>query len=215
MATRIRPATAADVPFVAWVMLAASRSHLPFGAWDHYVDGNEARVLSLLERMAAQDEPSFCRWERFLVAEVDGTPAAALSGYTTRDPGLRDPGPALAAASRAALGWDERAMRAGGDRLATFLTCVSEPAPETWAVEWVATRPEYRRRGLVHDLLPAIMQRGRDLGFRESQIMVLLGNTPAQRAYERAGYRVVEEKRDPEFQRVMGCPGIACMTRSL
>jgi ribosomal protein S18 acetylase RimI-like enzyme len=215
MATRIRPATAADAPFVAWVMLAASRSHLPLGAWDFYVDGPEARVLAFLERMATQAEPSFCRWERFLVAEVDGMPAAGLSGYTTRDPGMLDPGPALAAASQAALAWGDAQMRVGGERLAQFLTCVTEAPADAWAVEWVATRPEFRRRGLVHELLGAIVQRGRERGHRLSQISVLLGNTPAQCAYERAGYRVVDEKRHPEFERLMGCPGIARMTRDL
>lgn len=215
MATRIRPATAADAPFVAWVMLAASRSHLARAAWDFYVDGPDARVLGFLERMATQPEPSFCRHERFLVAEVDGVPAAGLSGYTARDPGMLDPSAAIAAAARATLGWSDAELRAAGGRLATFLTCVSEPDPDAWAVEWVATRPEFRRRGLVHELLLAIMERGRTQGFRRSQILVLLGNTPAQCAYERAGYRVVDEKRHPEFARLMGCPGIARMTREL
>ena len=85
MATTIRAAGASDVKFLAWVMLAASRSHVPRGAWDHHVDGPEDRVLAFLERMASQSERSFCSWDRFLVAEVDGTPAAGLAGYSTRD----------------------------------------------------------------------------------------------------------------------------------
>ena len=79
----------------------------------------------------------------------------------------------------------------------------------------MATHPEFRRRGLVHELLTAAMDVGRDRGHVESQIMVLIGNTPAQCAYERAGYRVVDEKRHPEFARAMGCPGIARLTRTL
>jgi translation initiation factor 4G len=215
MAIRIRPATVADSPFVAWVMLAASRSHLPLGAWDFFVDGPAARVLAFLERMATQAEASFCRWERFLIAEVDGTPAAGLSGYTARDPGVLDPNPAIAAAARGALGWSDHEIQAASMRLASFLTCVTEPSLDAWAVEWVATRPEFRRRGLVHELLMAVIERGREQGFTRSQILVLLENTPAQCAYERAGYRVVDEKRHPDFARLMGCPGIARMTRDL
>ena len=215
MATRIRPATAADAPFLAWVMLAASRSHVPRGAWDLHVDGPDARVLAFLERMAVQPAPSFCRWEPFLVAEVDGRPAAALSGYAAREPGMLDPTPAIEVASRAVLGWGTDELAASGRRLAPFLTCVVEPPRDAWAIEWVATHPDFRRRGLVHELLLAVMDVGRGRGHTDSQILVLIGNTPAQCAYERAGYRVVDEKRHPEFARVVGCPGIACLTRTL
>jgi translation initiation factor 4G len=215
MATSIRPARPGDVKFLAWVMLAASRSHVPRGAWDLHVDGPEDRVLTFLERMAGQPERSFCSWDSFIVAEVDGTPAAGLAGYSTRDAATLDPMPAVAAASRAALGWNAREIAAAAARLVPFLTCVIEPPPETWAVEWVATRPEFRRRGLVHELLLAVMDRGRAHDLRRSQILVLIGNTPAQCAYERAGYEVVGEKRHPDFARVMGCPGIAQLTRRL
>lgn len=215
MATRIRTATRRDAPFLAWVMLAASRSHLPRGAWDFHVDGPEASVVAFLERMAVQPVDSFCRWERFFVAEVDGRPAAALSGYTPRDVGTLDPTPAIDAASRAVLGWGKAELAAAAARLMPFLTCVAEPPVDAWAVEWVATHPDFRRRGLVHELLLMAMEAGRGRGHADSQILVLIGNTAAQCAYERAGYRVVDEKRHPDFERVMGCPGIARMTRQL
>jgi translation initiation factor 4G len=215
MATRIRPAVASDAPFLAWVMLAASRSHVARGAWDLYVDGPDARVLALLERMASQAAPSFCRWERFLVAEVDGRPAAGLSGYAVRDPGMLDPGPATAHAASSALGWGEPERRAAEARLAPFLTCVATPRPDAWAVEWVATRPEARRRGLAHDLLLAVIDAGRGRGHTRSEILVLIGNVAAQCAYERVGYRVAEELRHPDFARAIGCPGIARLTREI
>jgi ribosomal protein S18 acetylase RimI-like enzyme len=215
MATSIRPARADDAAFLAWVMLAASRSHVRRGAWDLHVGRGDADVLRFLERMAAQPEPSFCRWDRFLVAEVDGTPAAGLCGYTTRDAGMHDPTPAIASASASALGWGAPDLEVAGARLAPFLTCVTEPPPDAWAVAWVATRPEYRRRGLVHELLLAVLEVGRSRGHRQAQILVLIGNTPAQCAYERAGFRVVGEKRHPDFARAIDCPGIAQLTREL
>lgn len=213
--TNIRRARADDARFLAWVMLAASRSHLARGAWDLYVDGEEPRALALLERMATQPEPSFCRWEHFLVAETDGSPAAALAAYAPRDPGLLDPSVAIAAASRDALGWNDAQRRAADARLAPFLTCAAAPQPNAWAVEWVATTPAARRRGLGRELLEAAIEVGRTRGFGESEIMILIGNTPAQRVYERAGYGVVGERRHPQFARAMGCPGIACLTRTL
>ena len=214
MTTRIRPATAADADFVAWTILTASRSQLALGAWDHYLAADEPAVLAYLRRMVTQDVRSFCRWEGFLVAEVDGVPAAGLSGYVSSDPAMANPEPALAIAS-GAFGWSEAEHRAAGARLGAFLTCVTEPPPDTWVVEWVATRPAFRRRGLVHELLLAILDAGRGRGFARSQIMVFIGNTAARCAYERAGFLFVDEKRDPEFDRLMGCPGIERLLRDL
>ena len=207
MATCIRPATAADADFVAWVIHAASRSHLPLGAWDHYVGGDEARVRAFLHRMVTQDVQSFCRWEGFLVAEVDGVPVAGLSGYVSSDPPMANPTPALLAASRA-IGWSDAQLEAAGARLGAFLTCVIEPPPDTWVVEWVATQPAFRRRGVMHELLLAVLDAGRRRGFARSQIMVLVGNTAARCAYERVGFVYTDEKRHPDFEQWMGCPGI-------
>jgi hypothetical protein len=55
---------------------------------------------------------------------------------------------------------------------------------------------------------------GRERGHTQSQIAVLIGNTPAQRAYESAGFRVADEKRHPDFERAIGSPGIRRLLRS-
>ncbi len=196
-------------------MLAASRSHLPRGAWDLYVDGPDARLMGFLGCLAEQPVPSFCRWNHFRVAEVDGVPAAGLCGYAARDPGMSDPTPAIVGASRAALGWRSDAIATASSRLGAFLTCVVEPSPDAWVVEWVATRPAFRRRGIIRGLLLDVLDVGRRRGHRNAQITVLIGNTAAQCAYERVGFEVVEERRHEDFARALGCPGIARMVRAL
>jgi ribosomal protein S18 acetylase RimI-like enzyme len=211
-AARVRPARREDVPFLAWVMLAASRSHLPRGAWDLTIDGSDDVRLAVLERMARHEPPTFCHHVRFLVAEQDGVPAAALSGY---DPAaVTDAGVAVDEAMRA-LGFDDAAIAAGNGRFAPFLTCVPEQRPGTWIVEWVATRPEFRRRGLVDTLLEAILAAGRAEGHRTAQVSVLIGNAPAEAAYRKAGFTLERERRHPAFEAAMGCPGIAQLRRPL
>jgi GNAT superfamily N-acetyltransferase len=208
----IRPARAEDVPFLAWVMLAASRSHLPRGAWDLTVDGPDETIFSLLERLARRSPRTFCHHTGFLVAEVDGRPAAGLSGY---DPGLvAEPGQAIDAALRE-MGWRDEALAASEARFRPFLSCVPEQPSGTWIVEWVATRPELRRRGLTQALLAAVLAEGRRRGYATAQISVLIGNRPAEEAYRKAGFTLDRERRDPAFEAAMGCPGIAQLRRRL
>ncbi|MBW2365599.1 MAG: GNAT family N-acetyltransferase [Deltaproteobacteria bacterium] len=79
----------------------------------------------------------------------------------------------------------------------------------------MAARSDYRRHGLVNRLLEKIFQKGRDLGYKKSQIGVLIGNTPALRAYEKAGFKFFDEKRHPDFEATIKCPGIARLEKLL
>jgi ribosomal protein S18 acetylase RimI-like enzyme len=89
-----------------------------------------------------------------------------------------------------------------------FLACLPTDEPGAWIVEWVATRPEFRRRGLVDQLLRAELQVGRDRGHRTGQITILAGNVAAKHAYERVGFEVVEEKLSPDLEAALGTPGL-------
>ena len=51
----------------------------------------------------------------------------------------------------------------------------------------------------------------RERDFEKAQIAYLLGNTRAQRSYERVGFKTVYDRRDPDFKAALDCPGIACM----
>jgi ribosomal protein S18 acetylase RimI-like enzyme len=207
-----RAARAADVPFLAWVMLAASRSHLPRGAWDLMLDAPDDVCLEFLGRMASAEPATFCHWRAFVIAEVDGEPAAALAGF---DPGaLADPVPAIEH-TLSTLGWTSEDVERGNERLAPFFTCVPQWTRGLWRVEWVATRPERRRRGLVERLLMEILGAGARDGYRTAQLFVFVGNAPAIAVYEKNGFRVDHDRRDPRFETALGCPGMLEMQRSL
>jgi ribosomal protein S18 acetylase RimI-like enzyme len=87
--------------------------------------------------------------------------------------------------------------------------------PGGWVIEWVATTPEARGRGVANGLLREILERGRAAGYTRSQISYLIGNTPARTAYERIGFETSEEKRHPDFEAAFGTPGIVRMVRTL
>jgi translation initiation factor 4G len=213
MSSTIRPATEDDVRFLAWVQQEAARSHLPYGFWDLAFIGPDEWRLPLIERLVRAQARSFCHWSNFLIAEVDGQPAAALSGYENPSSSA---GTLLFAAMEeafAAVGWTELQSSAFQERIVPFLTCIPEAAEEDWVVEWVATRPEHRGKGLIKALLREILARGTERGHAQAQIAVLIGNAPAQRAYESAGFRVVDEKTSPAFEGTFGTPGIRRMLR--
>lgn len=212
-AVRLRPARRGDGRFVAGVLEMAGRGHLARGAWDVAFEDDALRARAL-EELATSAPASWCHHSVFWVAEVDGLPAAALCAFAA--------GPTTAHAFGVALGhvhrelcWSEAEVGAQAERLLPFLQCFPDMPPGTWIVENVGTAPAHRRRGLVRELLEAALADGRGAGCEHAQISCLVGNDPARRAYERAGFEVVEERTDPAFEALLGSPGFVRMTVAL
>ena len=210
----IVPAREEHVAFIAWVMLTAARSHLPYGLWDVYIDKDETAVLKFLEALAVTDVLHFGHYSNFIVAEESGTPAAALSGYFDAERGV---GTLMAgvAAANAKLGRTEDEHNAGMLRIASYTHCLPERVEGAWIVEWVATAVEFRRRGLIDALMARILDIGRARGASVAEIGVLIDNDAAQRAYEKNGFEVVQEMRHPDYEATFGTPGMRELRRSI
>jgi ribosomal protein S18 acetylase RimI-like enzyme len=211
---RVVPARREHAPFIAWVIMAAARSHLPRGFWDLYIDKTEDDVLRYLEALTTTGKEHFAHYTGFTVAEVGGEPAAGLSGYFQAERGM----PALlegVAEANQATGMTEEEAAAGTARASSIFKVATDHVGGAWIVEWVATRPEFRRRGLVDRLMGEILESGRERGASTADIGVLIGNDPAQRAYEKAGFEVIDEKRHPEFEAAYGSPGIRLLRRAI
>src|SRR2546422_1955224 len=76
-----REATPADVAFLARAMQEADRGHTGVGSWDLVLPGDESGRLATLARLAEAGSRSHVHWSQFLIADVDGRPAAAAAGY--------------------------------------------------------------------------------------------------------------------------------------
>ena len=211
---RIRPADPDDSTFLANVILMASRSHLPRGFWDLVVAGAEEDRLDFLELLTLMESRTFCHYSNFLVAEGNDGPAAALSGFDPGEPGLLAPGHAIAAAFEE-FGASDTEMGDAFRRLETYQTGLPEQRKGLWTIEWVWTVPSMQRQGIASALIERIFDEGRRRGFRRAQITTFSGNTAAILAYEKAGFRIAEEKRHPEFERLMGAPGLVRYERGL
>jgi ribosomal protein S18 acetylase RimI-like enzyme len=59
------------------------------------------------------------------------------------------------------------------------------------------------------------MEKGKQQGLHRAQINIYIGNTPAQLAYEKHGFGILDEKRDPIFEEQIGAPGMARLVRDL
>jgi ribosomal protein S18 acetylase RimI-like enzyme len=204
----IRSAKPEDAPFLAWVMLTASRSHLKYGVWEHYVGGTEQDCLSFLSLVATTQKPHLFHSSTFIVAEMDGQKVGALSGYDPKVLGMKAFVQALPEVFQK-LDWAMDEQRAAVERYRPWMTCIPDDAEGAWIVESVAALPECRRQGVVSRLLDEVLNRGRRGGYKRAQIGVLINNTPARLAYEKSGFKFDSEKRNPSFEETFGTPGIA------
>jgi ribosomal protein S18 acetylase RimI-like enzyme len=214
MEVKIVEARREHAEFLAWVILTAWRSHLERGLWDFVVGGSEEECLRYLEALATTEQVHWSHYSTFIVAELDGRPVSALCGYFEAEHGT----PLLRAGmlqANAVVGRSEEEHAAGWQRAGSIINIAPEHTAGAWIVENVATLPEFRRRGLTDRLLVEILDEGRKRGATLAEIGVLIGNDPAQRAYEKAGFEVTGEKRHPEFEAVYKCPGIRSLSLTL
>jgi ribosomal protein S18 acetylase RimI-like enzyme len=167
-----------------------------------------------LEHIASDAPLSWCHHSFFHVADADGAAGAALMCFEAADVGDTSLAAPLME-TFAWLGWPSERISGAVARMQPYAACFPDMPSGTWIVENVGTREDARRQGLVRALLEHALAEGRRRGFARAQISCLLGNEAAQRAYERAGFEVVEEKRSPEFEALIGAAGFSRMTRSL
>jgi ribosomal protein S18 acetylase RimI-like enzyme len=137
-----------------------------------------------------------------------------LCGDDPSEPGRATVAEATSEVART-LGWTEAEHLETRRRWVPILHCIPGAEQGTWVIENVATLPEFGRCGLATALLAEALDVGRQRGYRAAQISVLVGNTAAERAYERVGFAVVDERRQPDFEAVVVVPGIRLMVRAL
>ncbi len=210
MSVVVREAREEDAEFLAWVMLAASQSHVPRGIWEYLFDWPADKALEFCAQIAVSEEPHWNQYESFYVAEVDGEPAAGLCGADPTTHGLAAFQPVLMRVA-AALGIDTDDPRAIEGRTTAIMSITPDYVDGAWIVENVACRPEFRRRGLIDQLLRHALAAGRERGLRVGQLSVFIDNIPASAAYQRVGFEFDEELRSDVIERALGFPGIIRM----
>jgi GNAT superfamily N-acetyltransferase len=201
----IRPARADDSDFLGWVIFTAARGHLKRGWFDVALARDEAFCIEYCSKLAAAAVRSWWHWSLFSVAEVNGRLASAVCGFGDRAFYAASSAAMAEASQKVGLSEEEHAQL--WPRGAFILSCATSE-DDAWTIENMATRPEYRRTGTTGVLLKHELERARADGYRRVQISFCIGNTAAERAYSKAGFKFAEEKCSSEFQSVLGVPGL-------
>jgi len=208
----IRTGTRDDAALLAAIILTASRGHLVRGWFDLALDRSENECLDFLRQLTVTVTRSMWHYSRFLVAESSAGPVAALSAFPAADAYPLSPIAIAEAGETLALTPEQHAKI--WERGEYAFTC-TVPPNDVWVIENVATLARYRRCGYTSALLERALEAGRLRGLKQAQVTFLIGNESAQRTYEKAGFRLVEERRHPDFEAVAGSPGLTQFVRSL
>lgn len=209
----IRSARSEDAGFIAQTILSAQRGYRPRGWFDVALGWPEAQCLDFMARIAVARAVSMWHVSQFLVAEIDGKPAAALCALPAAGTGPAAWRAIEEVAAVIGLAASElEAIR----RLGIYTrACWVQGGEGDWMIEHVATDPAYRGRGLVQALIAQALADGRAAGFARATISFLIGNEAAERAYAKAGFVFAEEKRDPAFEAIIGAPGFRMFVRPM
>ena len=209
----IRPARADDASFIARNILASQRGPLPRGWFDIALGWDEPQCLDFVERIATAREPSWWHVSQFIIAEVEGKPAASLCALPAS--GTRAAVRAAIEEVASAIGLSATDLKAIFRRGAYGANCWVQGGEGDGLIEHVATLPEYRGRGLVQALISHALAAGKAAGFERASISFVIGNEAAERCYAKAGFAFAEEKRDPSFEALTGSPGFRRFTRAI
>jgi ribosomal protein S18 acetylase RimI-like enzyme len=160
----IRLARPEDANFIARNILAAQRGPRPRGWFDITLDLPEPQCLAFVERLATAPQRSWWHVLHFIIAEVEGVPAAALCAL---------PASGTLVAARAAIatvagerGLGESELTEISRRGAYAANCWVQGEEGDWLLEHVATLPAYQGRGLVQALIENALRPARPRVFR-------------------------------------------------
>ena len=210
---KTRAARADDADFLAWLILTAGRAHVKKGIWEVILGMPEEQCLYFLKLLSVTKIHHLFHHACYLLADVNGSPVAGLGGYDPVNSGNSALWKALPEVFQEVGGASPNATMNGSPP--RILNCIPESVKGSWVVDSVAAVHEFRRKGVVSKLLKEILLKGRQQGFKRAQINIYIGNVAAQRLYEKHGFKILDEIRDPYFEAQIGSPGMSRMILDL
>jgi GNAT superfamily N-acetyltransferase len=187
----IRPATPADIPFLATVQYEASLPPANFSFWDYPLMGLGVDTHEFIQTVMRLNVGAWGNVAQFWVMEHDGQAIAGAAGIEPDEAFARGP------VRISAIPQIGKAMGWSGETIALFQEQWPDPhgnfllLPQApWIIESVAVMPAMRGKGLLTPLMNVLFEEGKRRGHSSVGITVANGNNRAQRGYERLGFQM-------------------------
>lgn len=214
MSFNIRKAQQEDGAGLADMIMMAGRNHISRAIIEYLLGGKPNDCMTFLQMLLITSSPHLFHYSCYTVAEDADGLVGVMGGYDPQTMGY----PAFHAAVPEVspiLGWSEAEQNLVKERTDKLVPCMPQIADGVWVIDRGATKPEARRQGAASQLVEQVAAEAKEQGFGKVQVNVYLGNEPAIKMYEKAGFSIVEEKPDEFFERMIGVPGMVSLTRDI
>jgi ribosomal protein S18 acetylase RimI-like enzyme len=213
----IRKAHPTDADLIIEAIIAAEKSNSPLLSYSAIFGMSEEEVEDLL-RQALEEEiegQEICH-AHFLIAEVDGRPAAACASWIEGMDGVPS-GQIKANVLFHLIGKDK--WNAAAEKLKAVAETNIERTAGAAQIESVYTRPEFRGKGLTAMLINEHFKQHKEQnpGLEKAQVILLKNNTSAESAYGKAGFVKTAERTSnhPLAGELLPCPAKIMMEKKL
>lgn len=212
----IRRATAQDSDLIIEAIIAAEKSNSSLLSYAAIFGMSEEEVAELLKNALDEEiEGQEICASHFLIAEVDGAPAAACASWIEAKEGVPS-GQLKANILFHLLG--KEAWSKASEKLKAVSETNIERSEGTAQLEAVYTRPEFRGKGLTPMLIEEHFRvhKAEDPSLKKAQVILLKNNTSAVNAYRKAGFVQVAEQTgsSPLLDSILSCNAKIMMERT-
>jgi ribosomal protein S18 acetylase RimI-like enzyme len=202
-----RSAAPSDKDFLITTIIEAEKSGSNIISYCAIFSINEEELKALLGRILDEDiEGQELYIPGFLIAEVDGEPAAAISAWIENETGMSS----NIIKSNLLMYCLDRDTLINATPALQLMNEINVPrSAGALQIESVYTAEKYRGLGLVSKLVDEHIRRNREAGkvFDTAQVILLQNNVSARKAYEKTGFAVVKEKTcaDKAILKLLSC----------
>jgi len=212
---KIRRADSEDSGFIVEAIIAAEKSGSALLSYAGIFGMEESAVAGLLTRALEEDiEGQEVCLSNFLIAEVQGTPAAACASWVEGQAGVSS-GQIKANLLFHLLG--EAAWSTAADRLKAVAETAIDRSIGAVQLESIYTKPDFRRLGLTPSLVEEHlrMHRERDPEIKRAQLILFKNNARAAHVYQKMGFVQTAERNGKSslLSSILSCPAKIMMEK--
>lgn len=204
MSIKIRKADINDAPFLAQMILQSSRASKSTGLFDLIFEGEkEEDILKNIEKLTRTNAKSHCKFENFLVAEVDGDKVGTLCSY---EPRFSTKETFIEALREIGCSDDIE------EKLTILGECAFELNNSTIMFDFLEEVNGYVDVGIMKALMQKSLLNARLKGYRIAQVIVEIGSLETLMFYKKFGFKEVKENECEFYKEKFGRLGVILLS---